>query len=331
MLAALEERNRDAWHGTRGSEDAVDNLRLAMESRGAGLALLQQEAGNGPYASAGRGGLTQAEQDLIAHLPGPIQDTYEEPLPPSELVLLPRKSHKRLGNLTSTGGASQTEEELDEIKPTVPLKAGRNSPPRVARLPFTAYGPVQIRAGTSPIRTSLRVRTTFTDTPSPLSSAPPAEWTPSPSSSVMDRPRPFQTPKSANTKATSRKPLTATPDLSRAPTVKSLPTTPPEGNEANSEDYVSTLQAQLDNIRNQRLNLQTFTDTLRRRLLPIPQRDEQLSRQDLEKTVAECTEEIEEKKRVEHELGMRLHMAWKRRERDGTEPLPALWVRRVTS
>ena len=52
----------------------------------------------------------------------------------------------------------------------------------------------------------------------------------------------------------------------------------------------------------------------------------------VEQRKREFEEELTDIKREEHEIGMKLHRAWKKREREDPNSMgSALWVRRVTS
>lgn len=338
----------------------------------------------------------------------PITD---KPLPATDPLPLPLKSKKRLSNkaapsgsstpLSSRGltwfGKSTVLSAEDDIKPTVPLKAGRNSPSTssfsstplhrdpsnyynsyrhdspspaysspntMARSPYSDRRSLDDQTVDSNSRTSTptaersfnaamrehnvhnwpvsRFSATTYATETTLVSAPgtpvfnTGSETSSPSlpSSVLGRGRPVSAATSVNSKSTARKPLPSesypTPPSSvlRSSTAKLLPPSPAE---AQSADLTSSLQAQLDNLRHQRRNLQKIIDDLSRLIVPGPNAGNIFVREDAKRTVDECKREMDEIRQQEHEVGLRLHRAWRRRDKEGniTEPT-GLWVRRVT-
>lgn len=331
-------------------------------------------------------------------------------LPVTEPINLPRKSSKRLsyGKIQIPDGSSPVYEPQstfsgEDIKPLVPLKAGRNSPSqRTSSLPLTlTNGSTQrfllhndskpiASSGTSNVRhpsklsqgsgswetldtdyhpgtatsaidknlsaamdgtnlqdqpvsrfsaTTYETETVTTmDTPprSPYFSTFSIPDTPSPSvpPALSNRQPVLPALVRYNTKAITRKPLSYTAEptppssANRPLTSKSLPPSPPE---AQSVDLISSLQAQLDNLRHQRGNLQRITRDLQRLLTPGPNALDRHARADLKRTVDECNADLDEIVRQEHDVGMRLHRAWRRRERDELLDEPTgLWVRRVT-
>ncbi|KAI9792784.1 MAG: hypothetical protein M1816_001516 [Peltula sp. TS41687] len=339
------------------------------------------------------------------------RSTEGKPLPATEPTTLPRKSSKRVSyvNIQIPDGSSPVYEpqstfsKEEDIKPLVPLKAGRNSPSQRTSslaLPPTngstqrflfhndsksiaSSGTSHIRnpsklshgsgswetlessssprRATSAIESNLNVAlngmnlqdqpvsrfsaTTYeTETVTTLDTPPRSLY--SSTVSVPSTPSPSLPPTpfnrhlallgmaQFNTKATARKPLSYTmeptppPSASRPRTTKGLPPSPAE---AQSVDLISSLQAQLDNLRHQRGNLQRIIQDLRRLLGPGPTALDRHARADLKKTVDECSADLDEIVRQEHDVGMRLHRAWRRQERDEHLDEPTgLWVRRVT-
>lgn len=332
----------------------------------------------------------------------------EKPLPETKTIILPRKSSKRLsyGKIQIPDAGSPVYEPHSaisregEIKPLVPLKAGRNSPSqRTSSLPLTPINastqrfPLyndsrSVASGNSNVRNPSKLsqgsietldtgydagRSTSTvernfnaamngmslqdqpvsrfsattydtetittmDTPprSPYSSTMSMPSSPCPNfpSPLLNRQLAFPALVGYNHKATTRKPLSYTAEptppssANRPLTCKSLPPSPPE---AQSVDLISSLQAQLDNLRHQRGNLQRITQDLQRLLSPGPNALDRHARADLKKTVDECNADLDEIIRQEHDVGMRLHRAWRRQERDELLDEPTgLWVRRVT-
>jgi hypothetical protein len=111
---------------------------------------------------------------------------------------------------------------------------------------------------------------------------------------------------------------------------KTLPMTP---DEAQSHDLVTSLQAQLDDLAHRRNNIvksiKQMTELMPTDSLVVT--DEVRRKRELEKMKIERlrTEEADVR-REEHDIGLRLHRAWKRKDKDAVYEPTGLWVRRVT-
>jgi hypothetical protein len=103
--------------------------------------------------------------------------------------------------------------------------------------------------------------------------------------------------------------------------------------EAQSHDLVTSLQAQLDDLAHRRNNIvksiKQMTELMPTDSLVVT--DEVRRKRELEKMKIERlrTEEADVR-REEHDIGLRLHRAWKRRDKDAVYEPTGLWVRRVT-
>lgn len=103
--------------------------------------------------------------------------------------------------------------------------------------------------------------------------------------------------------------------------------------EAQSHDLVSSLQAQLDDLAHRRNNIvksiKQMTELMPTDSLVVT--DEVRRKRELEKMKIERlrTEEADVR-REEHDIGLRLHRAWKRRDKNAVYEPTGLWVRRVT-
>jgi hypothetical protein len=120
------------------------------------------------------------------------------------------------------------------------------------------------------------------------------------------------------------------PTSSLAPSTasKALPRTPQE---SSASDLIAALQAQLDDLFTQRSNVQKvirdFLDTQPQN----PLLSDLKARREAEKKLQNLKDDLAEITRLEHDIGLRLHRAYKKREKaDGATPT-ALWIRRVTS
>ncbi|KAH0542689.1 hypothetical protein FGG08_002922 [Glutinoglossum americanum] len=288
-------------------------------------------------------------------------------------------------------GRFPLENDDDGMKPIVPLKAGRNSPPRILTSPTGSKGPTSVSSrassdprsaapgsanrdsrnkplptpvsddpdsGTSGIESKFRnamksiqkaepttsrfsattyaTSTTYdtppttpkVDSPSPDMSSPP--------SPILSRRRPIPT---SNDKAVTRKPPPSqegNSPYSPAQTSinhslrnsKMLPQSPPE---AQSVDLITTLQAQLDDLHTRRANLQKILRELSLLLPPNPSTHNASARGEMKKRVDDHKMELAEIQKEEHDIGLRLHRAWRRRDKLGQVEEPTgLWVRRVT-
>ena len=103
--------------------------------------------------------------------------------------------------------------------------------------------------------------------------------------------------------------------------------------EAESHDLITSLQAQLDNLAHRRNNI---TKSIRQmtELMPTDSvlvTDEVRRKREEEKRKVEgLREEEADVRRQEHDIGLRLHRAWKRKDKEAVYEPTGLWVRRVT-
>ena len=111
---------------------------------------------------------------------------------------------------------------------------------------------------------------------------------------------------------------------------KNLPMSPAE---AQSHDLVTSLQAQLDDLAHRRKNIEKSIRQMTE-LMPkdsIVLTEEVRRKREGEKVkVGQLKIEEADVRREEHDVGLRLHRAWKRRDKDAIYEPTGLWVRRVT-
>jgi hypothetical protein len=199
-------------------------------------------------------------------------------------------------------------------------KATREQP--VSRFSVTTYA-------TSTADSTRRVST---DDPPPMPT-PPNEITP-----MVNRRRPQVGGGSFDsTKATARKAVPGSPvfvsmsnrDSASWRNSKMLPKSPPE---AASVDLITSLQAQLDNLAHRRANIQKSIHQMTQLMPTDPlARGMEARRQAEEKKKVEILkEDLADVVREEHDLGLRLHRAFKRRDQNAIYEPTGLWVRRVT-
>jgi hypothetical protein len=111
---------------------------------------------------------------------------------------------------------------------------------------------------------------------------------------------------------------------------KALPPTPQELQSRG--DHVSELQARLDDLMTQRRNVERVLKDLTRPEALNPLNTNFKIEREREKRVAALRDELNEIGMQEHDIGLKLHRAQRRAERDeGYEGFTTLWVRRVTS
>ncbi|KAI3394948.1 hypothetical protein diail_2055 [Diaporthe ilicicola] len=114
---------------------------------------------------------------------------------------------------------------------------------------------------------------------------------------------------------------------------KALPAAPPELSAETTKDRVAMLNAQLQSLGNRRINInksiKQMTELMPQdNLLATP---EVMRKREMEKRkVEDLQQELADVQREEHELGMKLHRAYKRLDRQADYEPTTLWVRRAT-
>ncbi|KAI1780092.1 hypothetical protein F4818DRAFT_401766 [Hypoxylon cercidicola] len=113
---------------------------------------------------------------------------------------------------------------------------------------------------------------------------------------------------------------------------KSLPPAPPE-TQSQTQDRVAQLNAKLQSLGNRRINLHTAIKQMTE-LMPtdnILASDEVVRKREAEKRKVEALrQELADVERESYELGLKLHRAYKRIDREAEYEPTTLWVRRVT-
>ncbi|KAI9644592.1 hypothetical protein NHQ30_006613 [Ciborinia camelliae] len=120
------------------------------------------------------------------------------------------------------------------------------------------------------------------------------------------------------------------PQRSSSTLLKSLPNTPAE---TASSDPISTLEARLETLAHRRQNIEKSIKQMTE-LMPVDRMtvtEEVRRKREVEKKQIEALREEEaEIRREEHECGLKLHRAWKRKDNQAGYEGTGLWVRRVT-
>ena len=117
--------------------------------------------------------------------------------------------------------------------------------------------------------------------------------------------------------------------LSSASMTKELPQCPPEMEAA---DKIALLDARMDDLARRKRNLNKIIselhESVRRNLITYDHR----KRKEMEKMITNMNLEMAEVGQEEHEVGIQLHRAQKKRDReDNYEQPTGLWIKRVTS
>jgi len=114
---------------------------------------------------------------------------------------------------------------------------------------------------------------------------------------------------------------------------KMLPPVPPETSAGEARDRVGLFNAQLQALANRRININRSIKQMTE-LMPIDNvldSMEVVRKREAEKRKVEgLKQELAEVQREEYELGLKLHRAYKRLDRDAQWEPTTLWVRRVT-
>ncbi|KAF2263712.1 hypothetical protein CC78DRAFT_544663 [Lojkania enalia] len=306
-----------------------------------------------------------------------------------------------------TTPVAESREELDgldtqddPIKPIVPLKVGKNSPPRTLtspisprdlanQAPYSYPSPITptnnqplsptgnkqegskadssqystpsntkvVRKSTEgtprstsshdngPVSrfswTTYNTNTTYQQSPPPSPPPPLPTQDPIPvARSILNRRRPIP----SSDKATIRKPVTPTtarphimvsdppsprPDSTFSTnTQKALPRPPTE---LSAADHIDILEAQMSDLRLRRSNVNRLLQDLNKQAPPNPMLTDFRRMRLVEQRKKDFEYELAEIRREEHDVGLKLHRAWRKRERDdpnGSES--AIWIRRVT-
>lgn len=293
-----------------------------------------------------------------------------------------------------TPDVSTTLDEDETIKPIVPLKVGRRSPPSLVTSPVSQHSqrdytpsplsesvkspgvwsvrsehnrplpdeketPSQLPRSQQAVRSEAEFlkeieaikpeeqpssrfsATTYATTTydSPPSSPTVSFDTPVPSvpfmpSPIVMRRRPMANPSplsAPDVKATVRKPTPSQISLSSSysnSSSKALPQCPPE---MEAVDRVAALQARLDDLRRRRGNIHIIIRELTQVVQPSSVAYDMAAREEVKRTVASLNNELAEIGKEEHETGLKLHRAWKKRDKENIYESNALWIKRVTS
>ncbi|PGH23379.1 hypothetical protein AJ80_02632 [Polytolypa hystricis UAMH7299] len=267
---------------------------------------------------------------------------------------------------TSVAGSKTDAGVLDKstIKPIVPLKAGNNSPiaiqssfpkdPLRSHFPDTTSAREQVhRELTPPYMDSTPTAThskadegdimsriqgldlnqqpssRFSMTTYATTEAGSPPGTPRPGSVDRDAPPTPTVPteiKYPPVRSTKRKP---TPSELSMSTLKTLPQCPPE---MQAKDRIDAMQARLGDLSRRQMNINTILHELTQVVQPSSIAYDMATRSEVKKTVESLNLELADIKKEEHDLGLKLLRALKKRDEGDSFSEPSgLWIKRVTS
>jgi hypothetical protein len=126
----------------------------------------------------------------------------------------------------------------------------------------------------------------------------------------------------------SRKPITvrATDSPARAMDGKALPPSPPG---VRGRDIVDALQEKANELEKRRWNVEKHIRELESPQHQNPLQYDIKSRRQIDKRIAALKSQVEDLRREEHDNGIKLHRAW--RKRDDGEEHTSLWVKRIAT
>ena len=119
------------------------------------------------------------------------------------------------------------------------------------------------------------------------------------------------------------------PTPSEVPSEKALP---PNPKEMTAQDRIEMLEAKRNDLVRRRMNINTMINELTQVIQPSSVAYDMAAREEVKKTVASLNNELAEIKKEEHDIGLKILRAWKKRENEDVYgQSSSLWVKRVTS
>ncbi|KAL4915336.1 hypothetical protein BDW62DRAFT_126373 [Aspergillus aurantiobrunneus] len=185
-----------------------------------------------------------------------------------------------------------------------------------SRFSVTTYNPTEAGSPTASLRNSI--------TPSPPASIPEtASQSGDNARSVMSRARPVP-----SAFAPGKRPIRK-PTPSEGPSDKALPSNPVE---MTAQDRIEMLEAKRNDLVRRRMNINTIIHELTQVIQPSSIAYDMAAREEVKKTVTSLNNELAEIKKEEHDIGLKILRAWKKRENEDIYgQSTSLWVKRVTS
>ncbi|KKY28589.1 hypothetical protein UCRPC4_g00393 [Phaeomoniella chlamydospora] len=134
-----------------------------------------------------------------------------------------------------------------------------------------------------------------------------------------------------NAKINARKPAPtsrASTDSKASVKTKSLPQCPPE---TQAVDKISGMEARLDDLARRRRNIAKVLKDLNHVINPTSPGYDLKTKSDVKQTVVALENELSDIGQEEHEVGLKLHRAQKKRDKADIYEPSSLWIKRVTS
>ncbi|KAK1139616.1 hypothetical protein N8T08_000621 [Aspergillus melleus] len=180
-----------------------------------------------------------------------------------------------------------------------------------SRFSVTTYEPTEASSTTTSRRTSVDTASQSTEN----------------FSSIMSRKRPVPSAV-APSKKPSRKPTPSQASNEDAVSIAPTELSPEE----QAQSRIDSLEARKDSLARRRININTMIHELTQVIQPSSIAYDIAAREEVKKTVTSLNNELAEIQREEHELGLKLYRAWKKRdERNNYGGGSGLWVKRITS
>ncbi|KAK3294617.1 uncharacterized protein B0H64DRAFT_463596 [Chaetomium fimeti] len=253
------------------------------------------------------------QTEPLHHSPRPIADTSP---PAEEPYVQPPSRFSITTYATSNTGTTRDDldDHLDNDQPPVPSLPADYQQHYMGGRPSSDHSPV-----TSPIDQFMT---------SPFSAPPPVSRTPS----TDPEQQPYAMSAAYNP-ALARALAIDRPSSRASDINKTLPPAPPEASADQAQDRVGLLNAQLRALANRRININRSIQQMTE-LMPtdkLMNSAEVVRKRESEKRKVEgLRQELADVQREEYELGLKLHRAYKRQDRDADWEPTTLWVRRVT-
>ncbi|KAK3306856.1 uncharacterized protein B0T15DRAFT_552940 [Chaetomium strumarium] len=251
---------------------------------------------------------TDAPQPSPQHIP----DTARPPVLDEEPYVQPPSRFSFSTYATSKTGTTRDDDVVDNEQPPVPsVPAGYQPQPPKGRA-SSDYSLI-----TSPIDQFMT---------SPFHAAEPSYVT-------TPKPAPTSAPNPAVARAQALAVDRPSSRASASDMNKDLPPAPPEQSASEAQDRVRLLNAQLSALANRRINIDRSIKQMTE-LMPTDKllnSAEVVRKREAEKKKVEALQqELADVRREEYELGLKLHRAYKRQDREAEWEPTTLWVRRVT-
>jgi len=213
---------------------------------------------------------------------------------------------------------------VDDDAPPLPTPPQANTPTRAPKPP-----PVSILDRGRPIVSGYEGSPQLTPTEAVKITLDSPYYAASPTTTVPIKPKPFGV-QNIKLREMAEKNRSSISIASISSLEKSLPPAPPE---ASAKDRVTELNAQLEALANRRININTAIRKMTE-MMPtdnILASDAVVRKREAEKRKVETLRaELADVERQSYELGLKLHRAYKRLDRDAEYEPTTLWVRRVT-